>query len=66
MNYKHFELPNQRLPEAQWTKKLYIEHANRMIEYIGSDTYLVRNELIARYFRRYNCELSPKEQKVNE
>jgi len=65
MTYDQFELPNQRLPESQWTKKLYIEHANRMIEYIGNDTYTVRNELIAKYYRRYNCELSPKEVEAN-
>lgn len=66
MTYDQFELPNQRLSESKWTKKLYVEHANRMIEYIGNDTYTIRNELIAKYYRRYNCELSPKEQKVNE
>jgi hypothetical protein len=66
MTYEQFELPNQRLPESKWNKKLYIEHANRMIEYLGGETYSIRNELIAKYFRRYNCELSPKEVKVNE
>ena len=66
MNYEQFELPNQRLSESKWTKKLYIEHANRMIAYLGGETYIGRNEEIARFYRRYNCELSPKEQKVNE
>lgn len=65
MTYEHFELPNQRRPESEWDKKLYIEHANKLIQYIGSDVYNLRNELIAKYYRRYNCELSPKEVEAN-
>ena len=66
MNYDQFELPNQRLPESKWNLKLYIEHANRMIQFVGTDNYKYRNELIAKYYRRYNCELSPKEIQLNE
>jgi hypothetical protein len=66
MNYQQFELPNQNLPESKWTKKVYLDHANRMIEYIGNDTSVFRNENIAKYYRRYSCELSPKEQKAND
>lgn len=66
MTYENFELPNQRLPESKWTEKYYVEHANRMIEYIGNDNYNLRCEMIAKYYRRYNCELNPKEVKANE
>ena len=66
MTYENFELPNQRLPESKWNKKFYLEHANRMIQYVGNDTYNARCEAIAKYYRRYNCELSPKEVKATE
>ena len=66
MTYEQFELPNQKRPESQWTKELYLDHANLMIEHIGSDVSLDRNERIAKFYRRYSCELSPKEHKANE
>ena len=64
--YNQFELPNQRRPESNWTKELYLEHANRMIEFISNDTMTKRNEVIAKLYRTYNCELSTKEREQNE
>jgi len=66
MTYEQFELPNQRMPESKWNRKLYLDHANKMIEYIGNDVFTNRNDNIAKYYRRYSCELSAKEQKLNE
>jgi hypothetical protein len=66
MTYEQFELPNQRMPESKWTKKLYLEHANKMIEYIGNDVFTRRNDSISKYYRRYSCELSPKEVQAND
>lgn len=65
MNYNQFELPNQNLPESAWTKKYYLEHANKMIQYVGNDTFTELNEKIAKCYRRYSCELSPKEKELN-
>lgn len=64
--YNQFELPNQRRPESEWTKALYLEHANRMIEYLGSKQLSERNEAIAELYRVYNAELGAKEIKANE
>lgn len=64
--YNQFELPNQRIPESEWTKKLYLDHANRMIEFISNKTLSSKNEVIAKLYRVYNCELSPKEEEVNK
>jgi hypothetical protein len=64
--YNQFELPNQRLPESQWTKKLYLDHANKMIEFIGNKNLGLKNETIAHLYRIYNCELSAKDNKLNE
>ena len=65
MNYNHFQLPNQRVPESKWKKKYYIEHANRMLEFVGSETETARNEAISKYYRRYSCELNATEQELN-
>lgn len=64
INYQ-FEIPNQRRSEAQWTKKLYVEHANRMIEFISNKNLSERNEIIAECYRAYSCELTPKQQELN-
>lgn len=64
--YNQFELPNQRRPESDWTKKLYLDHANRMIEFVSNKTLTNLNEKIADLYRVYNCQLSAKEQKLNE
>jgi hypothetical protein len=66
MNDRHFQIPNQRVPESKWTKKYYIEHANRMIEFSGSDEYLLRTETIAKLYRKYSCELSEKDVELNK
>jgi hypothetical protein len=66
MTQDQFELPNQRIPESKWTKKLYIEHANRMLEFVGNKTLSSRNEKLAGLYRSYSAELSPKEIKTNE
>lgn len=66
MVYNQFELPNQNLPEAKWIKRLYVEHANLMINFIGNGTINERNENIAKLYRAYNCELSAKEEKAND
>lgn len=64
--YNQFELPNQRRPESEWNEKLYLDHANRMIEFIGNNDLTEKNETISRLYRVYNCELSGKELKINE
>jgi len=64
--YNQFELPNQRRPEAEWTEKLYLDHANRMIEFVSNKTLTDINEKIAKLYRIYNCELSAKEENVNK
>lgn len=64
--YNQFELPNQRRPESEWTKKLYLDHANRMIQHVSNKTLTDRNERIAKLYRIYNCELSPKEEEANK
>src|SRR5210317_873005 len=66
MTYEQFELPNQRRPEKEWTKKLYLEHANRLIEFVGNRTLSRRNEVVARLYRAYNCMLSGKELEANK
>ena len=66
MIYNQFELPKQRRPEIQWTKKLYIEHANRMIQFLGNKTLSERNEKIAECYRSYSCELTPKQEEANK
>ncbi len=66
MIYNQFELPNQKQPEAKWTKKYYLEHANRLIEFIGNKVLSERNETIAELYRSYSCELSGKEIENNQ
>jgi len=61
-----FELPNQRHPESKWTKKMYLDHANRMIEYLGNKDLTTRNEMISKLYRIYSCQLSSKEEEANK
>lgn len=65
MAYNQFQLPNQNRPESEWTKKLYFEHANRIIQHVGHKDITLRNEEIAKLYRIYSCELSSVEEKAN-
>jgi len=66
MIYNQFELPKQRRPESQWTKKLYIEHANRMIQFLGTKAFHQRNETISDLYRTYSCEKTKKENEADK
>lgn len=64
MSQWQFQIPNQRRPETEWTKKLYVEHANRMIHFVGEAHLTEKNNKIAECYRAWNCELSANEEKV--
>jgi hypothetical protein len=64
-NTQEFQLPNQKIPEAKWTKKYYLEHGNRMIQHIGNGMINERDEIISRLYATYSCELDSKEMAAN-
>lgn len=66
MTYEQFELPNQRRPEREWKKSLYIEHSNRLIEFVGNRVLSMRNAKAAELYRTYNCEQTDQELKATK
>ena len=55
MSLSTFELPNQNIPESKKTKRWFLEHANKMIEFIISEPYSNKLQQIRRAWNGYLC-----------